>query len=181
MPNWCANTVSFSHEDTAQIARLVNAFNGEGLFKEFIPVPKELQETTAPNNVNADELIEKYGYPDWYSFQATEWGTKWDVSAEDHNRAEYTDGDTTVTISFDTAWSPPMEFYQKLTDMGFTVDAYYYEPGMAFCGSWSSENGDELYEITGDSAWVKENIPAEIDEIFAIAEGMEVWEEEDNV
>ena len=179
MPNWCANTVSFSHEDTSQIARLVAAFNGEGLFKEFVPVPQELRETTAPNNTNEGEMVEKYGYADWYSFQVNEWGTKWDVSSEDYNRAEYIDGETTVTISFDTAWSPPTEFYQKITDMGFNVEAFYYEPGMAFCGIWQSENGDELYEIEGDSAWVKENIPEVIDEMFAISESMEQWEEEE--
>ena len=174
MPNWCANTVTFSHEDPAQIARLVKAFNETGLFNEFVPTPKELQETTAPN----DELIEKYGYSDWYSFQANEWGTKWDVRAEDYNRAEYNEGDTEVELSFDTAWSHPAGFYDKLTDQGFTVEAYFYEPGMAFCGTWTSESGEEVYDIQGNSAWVKENIPTDIDDIFAISESMEQWEDE---
>lgn len=180
MPNWCSNVVTFSHDDAEQIKRLVGAFNGDGLMKEFIPVPKELQETTAPNNVNEGEMVQKYGYGDWYSFQVNEWGTKWDVSSEEYNRVEYTEGETRVTISFESAWSPPLEFYNKMVAMGFSVDAYYYEPGMAFCGHYESGE-DAMFDISGDSAWVKENIPEDINELFDIAGGMEQWEEEDNV
>lgn len=174
MPNWCSNNATFTHEDPAQIQRLVKAYNADRLFTEFVPTPAELLETTAPNDKNVDELVEKYGYPDWYSFQVNEWGTKWDVQSVDEVEA---DGNS-VSVFFDSAWAPPIQFYAKMEEQGFTVQAYYYEPGMAFCGSY--ENGDDnTIEITGNSAWVKENVPNDIDEMFAISESMEQWEEDE--
>lgn len=176
MPNWCNNSVTFSNGSERELDRLVKAYNENRLFNEFVPVPQELRETTAPNNKNADEMIEKYGYADWYSWQVDNWGTKWDV--ESVNEIEREDGQMDVTVYFDSAWSPPLEFFRKMEEQGWTVRAYYYEPGMAFCGCYEDGN-DECYQIEGNSAWVKENIPEVIDEMFAISESMEQWEEEE--
>jgi hypothetical protein len=80
-------------------------------------------------------------------------------------------------LSFDTAWSPPIEFYENLEEQGFRIEAFYYEPGMAFCGVY--EDGcDDQFDIEGDSDWVEKHIPRRIDEAFAIAESMEMWEED---
>jgi hypothetical protein len=81
----------------------------------------------------------------------------------------------TLTIGFDSAWSPPLEAYEKLCDMGFSIKAFYYESGCAFCGVWDNGN-DESYDIQGNSDWVKLNIPKEIDEEFAISSNMAEWE-----
>lgn len=58
------------------------------------------------------------------------------------------------------------------------VDACYYEPGMGFCGRWTSDSGDDYYNIEGDSDWVVENIPPYINEMFDISGNMEMWEDE---
>ena len=72
-------------------------------------------------------------------------------------------------LSFDSAWSPPLEAYDTLRDMGFTIKAYYYEPGMGFAGIW--EDGcDQYYEDLHD-------VSEELDEMFAISEMMEECEE----
>jgi hypothetical protein len=60
--------------------------------------------------------------------------------------------------------------------LGFGVLAFYHEPGMAFCGRY--QEGDDYHDIEGNSTWVKENIPSDIDEAMGIAEGMEDWEDE---
>ena len=88
----------------------------------------------------------------------------------------YVVGDTAIVLSFDSAWSPPIGFYEKMEELGFSVDAKYYEPGMAFCGH-SYDGEDAQYEITGNADWVDDNIPVDINATFAIAENMSYWED----
>jgi hypothetical protein len=63
-------------------------------------------------------------------------------------------------------------------ELGFEITAYYYEPGMCFVGKW--EDGcDDYFEIGGyDSTTVREAIGEELDDYFAISEGMSDWEEQ---
>ena len=161
MPNWCNNVVTISHIDPAEIQRVAAAWNsGQGFFNQLIARPAIEEEN-------------------WYAWNIENWGTKWDVESEDWSRIDNNDKTASVvTISYDTAWGPPLEFYNKMADQGFDIISYYYEPGMAFCGKWTSDNGNEQYEISGNAEWVKENIPEDIDEMFGIAEGMEMWEDE---
>lgn len=56
--------------------------------------------------------------------------------------------------SFDTAWSPPIEFYDHIVARGFDVEAYYHEPGMAFAGAYHTESGDTYIEYDfSDPNW----------------------------
>lgn len=173
MPNWCNNNVTFTHSDLAMIKRVVDAYNDDRLFREFFPCPEELTEASSPNDKNPDEMLEKYDAADWYSWCVNNWGTKWDVQSVDAVEA---DGNS-VSLYFDSAWSPPIQFYANMEEeLGFEVKAYYYEPGMAFCGSYADGEEDH-YDITGNSDWVQENIPKELDEMFAISENMSEWEQ----
>jgi hypothetical protein len=43
-----------------------------------------------------------------------------------------------VHLKFDTAWNPPIGWYEALNALEMTVEAYYFEPGMSFCGQWSN-------------------------------------------
>ena len=83
-----------------------------------------------------------------------------------------------MSASFDTAWSPPIPFYEKLQDLGFVVKGYYFESGMGYCGVWD-DGDDQYYDIQGNSEWVMENIPSDIDLQFCISECMAEWEEEE--
>ena len=150
MPNWCMNVATFSHEDPAQVEKLAAAFREGNPFNTFVPIGE------------------------WEYGRACEaWGTKWETQSEDVTL----DGNV-VSVNFDTAWGPPISFFQAIEELGFGVEAYYYEPGMAFCGAYQ-DGSEAYYEIQGDSNWVQENIPSDIDEMFAIAESMEMWEEEE--
>jgi hypothetical protein len=60
MPNWCNNTIELSHEDPAMIERAKAAFADGKLLNEFIPLPKELEDTTAPARESNVALMEKY-------------------------------------------------------------------------------------------------------------------------
>jgi hypothetical protein len=66
----------------------------------------------------------------------------------------------------------------KFMDLGFRVNLYYYESGMAFAGIYS-ENGDDFYELGGMTADdVEDQLPSELDIKFCISEGIRDWEEE---
>ena len=174
MPNWCNNVVEITHEDPAMIDRVRKAFNEGALLQEFIPVPQELKDAVADFQVN-EALMEKYGYSNWYDFCVNEWGTKWDIGADGY-MAE--DNSTGLSLTFDSAWSPPIGAYEKLTDLGFAIRAYYYEPGMCYAGIWE-DGHDDYYDYSGmDSAQVAEEFPEVLDEMFCISESMAEYEEE---
>lgn len=144
MPNWCYNTAKISHDNPEMIKRLVDASENDAILQEFIPCPKELLEQNSPAPVDvASENIKKYGASDWYTWCVTNWGTKWDFSADS---IDVFDDNKSVSISFDSAWGPPIEAYAKMAKMGFDIEALFYEPGMCFAGSWDNENGEISYE-----------------------------------
>ena len=47
-------------------------------------------------------------------------------------------------ISFDTAWSPPIQYYEKLSETYplLTIEVEYSEAGMDFAGTQTYENGE---------------------------------------
>lgn len=188
MPNWCSNKVTFTHNDHAQIKRLVETYNQDRLFAEFHPCPQELLNTVAGSHGDPGKQAElekqeqanreSYGYANWYDWCVANWGTKWDVNTNG-DTAEVEDGELAVEVWFDTAWSPPIGFYEHMESLGFKVDAFYHEPGVGFCGRYTAGD-DECIEIEGDADWVRSNVPIEIDDAFSISDLMEEWDDDDD-
>lgn len=180
MPNWCCNNLTLKHDDPAMIRRAVTAATEDRLFSEFVPVPESLHITAGHLGDNAEqeklEILEEanqetHGYKNWYDFCVNEWGTKWDTSNAQIND----DGPNYVDMSFDTAWGPPVGFYEKMQELGFEVVGQYYEPGMAFVGVWS-DGSDDCYQIPSDAESVRREIPQAIDEFWNLSEQMEEYE-----
>tara|TARA_A100001391_G_scaffold37546_1_gene20729 strand:- start:296 stop:796 length:501 start_codon:yes stop_codon:yes gene_type:complete len=69
----------------------------------------------------------------WYDWQIRNWGTKWNTY-DDH--LEYEEGDTTLSYSFTTAWSPPEEAIEALRRIykNVSISAWFDEPGMEIGG-----------------------------------------------
>lgn len=183
MPNWCSNSLHLAHDKPEMIERAVKAAGDGRLLFEFVPCPQALIYTD--ESWSADDALQaeidakreanmaEYGYASWYDWCISNWGCKWDVEChvverEDANNA---------FLAFDSAWSPPIEFYEQMEQLGFVVEAYWYEPGMMFCGMREDGITDD-YEIRGDSDWVIENIPEELDKAMGISKGMSQWEED---
>ena len=118
MPNWCYNRleVQGTEKDMSEFYTLfkVNDHKTCEDFKMdwFVPRPEHEEEN-------------------WYDWNIKNWGTKWDVYEP------YLDIESSIFIAtFDTAWSPPMQFFESLTEMfpNLTMEMQYEETGMAFCG-----------------------------------------------
>ena len=187
MPNWCNNTVEIYHTDPTMIERVRTAFKDARLLDEFIPVPKDLHivagcvgEKGSPEQIalEAQEKanLETHGYSNWYDYCVNEWGTKWDVGGDDYEPAQDIPGG--LMLCFDSAWSPPVNAYEKLVELGFSIRAMYCEPGMAFAGIWE-DGDDQFYEYGGmTSEIIIESLPEVLDEAFGISESVAEWEEE---
>ena len=141
MPNWCTNEVEITG-DTAvikEIAEIVKA-NPNGIFQmnDFIPMPEELRDTTAPQDK-----------PNWYDWANSNWGTKWDLGEE----AVIIPENGRIAFGFNTAWSPNCSFWVAFSEKYPTVqiEHKYYEEGMSFIGEAFYEDGnfeDNCQDIT---------------------------------
>lgn len=175
MPNWCSNSLVLTHPDASMILKAIKAWNEGKFCATFVPEPdytKVKVYPTFPDIVGPGPCK-----PDsaWWDWRVQNWGTKWEIdSASDKVDEESSE----LNVDFSTAWSPPIKVYEALTAQGFFVHAYYYEGGCSFCGRFTSMDGDESFDIKGDSAWVHDNIPAEIDDAFNIADQMAEYEGE---
>jgi hypothetical protein len=188
MPNWCNNTVEVYHPDPSKLKALVEAFNNGEMCNYIHPVPESLKivagrvgDATDPKQIELEAQekanLEAHGYSTWYDFCVNEWGTKWDVGG-DGMEVELKGLKNDATLCFDSAWSPPIGIYEKMLDQGYSVRAYYNEPGMAFAGVWW--DGDDNYFDYGGmtSEQIREELPTELDEAMGISESAEMWEEE---
>ena len=165
------------------------AYKRGELFQQFLPCPDALREEIAfgddyAERVKAQEArnMELHGYPSWYEWQIKHWGTKWDV-AEVWADAEAPDeGSNMIGVSFDTAWSPPIEFYRSMTeDFGFEIDAHYLEEGVGFVGKYTSEDDDDCYELDDIDL---ETVPKDIRDhwdLDSIMESRAEWDAEQDV
>ena len=149
MPNWCMNTVEFEGTPE-QIKQVKDAIQKDSLFGTLCPMPQSVFRGDLGQEERKD--CEDKGIDNWYDWSVSNWGTKWEASDLHMDDEGQYDDCAHVTVSFSTAWSPPVNFYETLyenmnydcDDMGdpqFKIRATYYEPGCDFMGIW--ENGDD--------------------------------------
>lgn len=186
MPNWCENRLVLKHDDPAMLDKALEAWNSGSFLQTIIPCPQELMDTVSGSvgrlggnpsvnyRVELHEAKEKlnikyFGFKNWYEWCVVNWGTKWDIGHDqaESKVAEIIDGE--IDVHFNSAWSPPIRAYEKLSEMGYKIKAYYYEPGADFCGEWI-EGEDELFTTTREA-------PKHLDEMFGISETIENMED----
>ena len=184
MPNWCNNNLVLTHEDPAMITRAFDALERGEFLQEFIPVPEQLKivagcvgDPDAQAKLEADTArnLAELGYGNWYDFCVGEWGTKWDCGEQ--GASDIHPGGKMLHTFFDTAWAPPIYAYAKLQELGFGVEAMYYEGGMGYAGSYD-EHGDQEINLEGLSASDIERDHPELDDCFGISESMRDYEAE---
>jgi hypothetical protein len=159
MPNWCENTLIISNSNN-ELEKFFNEnkINENDLdFNCVCPCPDELYNTESPNKSNDNkikELVEKYGYSDWYTWCCNNWGTKWNASD-----VEYYKEDSTLTYSFNTAWGPPSVWFTKLCDKypNFELTLKYEESGMDIGGNMTYTNNNLFEQEYTLSEYIWEN------------------------
>ena len=136
MPNWCLNRLTIEHDDIEEVKDFVEAYKSGKTCEHYLPTPTD-------ENGDLDE--------NWYNWRVANWGTKWDFgSCEDESGGLHpTVVHNQATMTFDTAWSPPIGLYERLQLLGFKVEATYWEPGMCFAGRWI-DGDDQYYEGVGN-------------------------------
>ena len=99
----------------------------------------ELVERNRKGYEEAQANIAQYGYSDWYEWCVKNWGTKWGDTETD---LMVHDDDQTM-LSFQSAWSPPVEGLQKISEKfpTLTFVLTYSEEGMDFYGVALIRNG----------------------------------------
>lgn len=135
MPNWCENyiTISGDKSNIDKIKFIIKdcAETKRGIFVSLVGLPP---------NITLENYDEK-----WYDANIAWWGCKWDIFYDDNGCIDLDDDDC-ITITSDTAWSPPEPFCQKLAqyfDVNVTIE--YAEGGSNFAGR-STYNKDGLIE-----------------------------------
>lgn len=171
MPNWCDNTLTISHPDPAVMEKAVAAWNDGKFLTTFVPEPD--YETivvlpTYPEIVGNNEPVDPK--KSWWDWRVQNWGTKWEIGFDpDHgNRAELVNGK--FTVGFMSAWSPPLPAYDSMMKQGFSILAYYFEPGCDFCGRYEDGIDDSYTASEG-------GIPEDIDQEMGISKTLEHYRE----
>lgn len=164
MPNWCYNALSV--DATTEGGKiLVEAFRPKYKddrgqlyarpMMDLYPFPPELDITARPvPDAELDAIYkanqEKFGASNWYDWCIKNWGTKWDCSVMDMDEDDPED----VRIYFDTAWSPPTDFFkwfaEKYPDSVFECE--YEEEGIGFEGKTSYNAQCGFHDECWDSA-----------------------------
>ena len=158
MPNWCSNNFRIVGS-TESLKPLWEEIDRE---EKFLEVIKPIGEWDYGNAVEA-------------------WGTKWDVNTDG---MEFTDnGDGTAEISgwFDSAWSPPVDAFQTLSEDldSCYLELGYFEPGMCFVGYWDSEGADDHYTIDPEAEDM--GIPAYLEEEWCVSDWFRTDEDDEEV
>ena len=103
----------------------------------------------------ADEYEQRFGYTNWYDWQCSNWGTKW-------NANDVYWGDDNEYVSFNTAWSTPFDLFVSLSkkypqatfeieyadeDFGYNVGQYTLENGIEIQQNVPNGGSREAYEL----------------------------------
>jgi len=77
MPNWCNNSITLRHKDSAMVQRAQEALDRGQLLQEFFPCPQDLIDTVAgfpgederaAHEAQEKRNLELYGYKNWYDW-----------------------------------------------------------------------------------------------------------------
>lgn len=157
MPNWCNNTLTVLKNSSEQdwIGFMSKSYK-DGVFKlnGAFPTPPELLEAVTSDM--KDSLKREHGHDNWYDWRIHNWGTKWDTDEEGQQIVEHTED--TFIVDFDSAWSPPLEWVRRVSNMypTLTFDITFMEEGMGFCGKCVCIAGEPTLEH-GDIRYVDED------------------------
>jgi hypothetical protein len=141
MPNHVTNIVTFSGKGAKELMDKLFDNDDTINFNNLYPMPKELEDTTAPSRESNQELIAKYGCDNWYDWKCTNWGTKW--GGYDGYRNSETE------CVFNTAWSTPFNFFEYVSNLypSVEIEVKFADEDFGYnVGQYTLLNGDLVEE-----------------------------------
>ena len=159
MPNHCYQQVHLYGPRTVvrELYEYLLVNDDPEFFNLIIPMPEAVNAAPPTRELNGYEV------PAWYAWRVKNWGTKWDVADVQitqpltlHDDEDVLPESMNASFSFNcwTAWSPPIPIWDKLVEMGLSVDADYQDEGFNFEGTYL--NGE-------DKCWEPEDVLDEED------------------
>lgn len=135
MPNWCQCQLTIRGKE-AEVFRLIEKVKGpNGLidFNVFVPMPKEYIVEPKDNSFEAQFEASAAcpkrpdGMPLWYDWSINNWGTKWNAAHVQswNEQPKQPNGDSSYTLHFDTAWSPPRPILNLLRELYPKLEIYF--------------------------------------------------------
>ena len=179
MPNWVYNslTAEGSAEDISALKQKLNTpftrvHEGydmeakEMKFKTYTfsnPVfafwniiqPTDMETYQLQKDPNHNDSIIDFNGNNWYDWNVRNWGTKWDIAVSDDEQYPetelVTDTEDTLIYRFNTAWSPPIQAIEKLSQMFPNIEFdLEFEEETGWGGNYIFSDGDgtevESYE-----------------------------------
>ena len=143
MPNNTDVRVYIDHTNKKRIDDMENIFSNDYPFNMIIPMPDDIER----GNLTMEQREATNGR-NWYDWSCANWGTKWDAYNINVQRLS----DTSLYVTMETAWSPPIPIFQKLLELGFEVSAYYLDEGYNYVGQF--EGGEDFcYDVDYDTPY----------------------------
>ena len=83
--------------------------------------------------------------------------------------------DDGITVSFSSAWEPPVELYEALTEKGWDVTGSYYEEGLDFAGIYEAGENKRLNDLSeyDDDYFVEDDLAKRLEDEWGILESRE--------
>jgi hypothetical protein len=205
MPNWCDGEVDIY--GTSQDLKAILAQAGRGTYKVETDWDKEAQKyknvSEHPNVFSFEnfhptppELLEGEG---WYNWRIANWGTKWDLAQGELSFTEIVPNDDPakpfdwrIGLGFQTAWSPALDLFEKISEQypEVYIEYRYIEEGMSFFGITTFEGGsaeEDTRNITTEDlkiAGCVVNKDGEVDwdetDEYDLYRALDTWKEYDN-
>ena len=154
------------------VNKLIYKQYSELSFNKFVPIPKEIEHNTSPTKIISQQdydlqekkiakkdftkqeemfftggiteemskrFIKDFGFDNWYDWNKANYGTKWGAYSIQVNDI----GETSADYSFETAWSPAIPFFAKVSlqfpKLQFVMS--YKDEGGGFQGTATIQNG----------------------------------------
>lgn len=160
MPNYCDADVTIYGSRADLVALLAKA--SEGTHEVGTDWDKEIgdykNKVQVSNTFSFDNFYptppEKLEGESWYDWRIENWGTKWDLVQNGttitpivDNCEPAFDHEATFGMGFQTAWSPALGLFAKITEQfpDVFIQYRYLEEGMAFFGI-AEIYGGEIYD-----------------------------------
>lgn len=148
MPNWVYSGISISSPLTKKQQEIIKKIEKVGSICEYYkPRPEEYNFISGATTINGkkykywkrvekngvfedipieeeeiQKLIDKYGYPDWYTWSLDNWNTKWgDCQLNIDSNLIYCE------LSFESAWSPICDSILEMFAKDFPDFTFWYE------------------------------------------------------